>query len=260
MTRQRSKNDDGLVLPRGAADGVSSLERGATDHASLLVVPPPVTRVRVSDVVAAAEARPIAADRPPLPRGFYDRPVLDVARDLLGCTLLHAGRAARIVETEAYHQSEPACHAYGTPPRPTVRTTPLFGRPGTTYVYRSYGIHAMLNAVCEPEGTAAAVLIRALEPLSGLAAMRAARAGRRDVELTSGPGKLADAMAIGLDLDRTDLIDGPIRIAAPLPDARPVDAVCGIRVGITKAAELPWRFADASSPFVSRPPVTASVG
>lgn len=256
MAEQRSKNDGGLARENGESEGQTPLERGESAGASLLAVPLPVTRVRVSDVVAAAEARPITVDRPSLPRGFYDRAVLDVARDLLGCTLLHAGRAARIVETEAYHQSEPACHAYGTPPRPTVRTTPLFGRPGTAYVYRSYGIHAMLNAVCEPDGTAAAVLIRALEPVSGLAAMRVARAGRSDVELTSGPGKLADAMAIGLDLDRTDLIDGPIRIAGADADARPVLPVCGIRVGITKAAELPWRFADASSPFVSRPRVT----
>lgn len=211
-------------------------------------------------MIAAAESRLVTDDPLPLPRSFYDRPVLDVARDLLGCTVVHQGCAARIVETEAYHQSEPACHGFGRPPRPTTRTTPLFGRPGTAYIYRSYGIHAMLNAVCEPDGIAAAVLIRAVEPLAGLDAIRRNRPGREDRDLTSGPGKLAEALGIGLDLDRTDLIEGPIRIAAPLSGARSVDEVCGIRVGITKAAELPWRFADASSTFVSRPRVTASSG
>ncbi len=191
----------------------------------------------------------------PLSRGFYDRPVLDVARDLLGCTVVHRGCTARIVETEAYHETEPACHAYGRPPRPTPRTAALFGPPGHAYVYRSYGLHAMLNAVCEPDGTAAAVLIRAVEPLAGLSAIRRNRLGREDRDLTSGPGKLAQALAIGFDLDRTDLVTGPLRIAEPAPGARPVRLVTGVRVGITKAAELPWRFADATSPFVSRPRV-----
>lgn len=192
---------------------------------------------------------------PVLPRSFYDRPVLDVARDLLGCTVVHRGCAARIVETEAYHQSEPACHAYGRPPRPTRRTAPIFGAPGHAYVYRSYGLHAMLNAVCEPDGTAAAVLIRAVEPLAGLRAIRHKRLGREDRDLTSGPGKLAQALGIGLDLDRTDLVGGPIRFAEPPAGARAVELVTGVRVGITKAVELPWRFADATSPFVSRPRV-----
>lgn len=209
----------------------------------------------VASLIAAAEPEDAVSVPPVLPRSFYDRPVLDVARDLLGCTVVHRGCTARIVETEAYHQSEPACHAYGRPPRPTRRTAPLFGAPGHAYVYRSYGLHAMLNAVCESDGTAAAVLIRAVEPLAGLNAIRRHRLGREDRDLTSGPGKLAQALAIGLDLDRTDLVDGPIRIAGPESDARPVRIVTGVRVGITKAADLPWRFADATSPFVSRPRV-----
>lgn len=209
----------------------------------------------VAALIAAAEPEDAVSVPPALPRAFYDRPVLEVARDLLGCTVIHRGCTARIVETEAYHQSEPACHGYGRPPRPTRRTAPIFGPPGYAYVYRSYGLHAMLNAVCEPDGTAAAVLIRAVEPLAGLNAIRRNRPGREDRDLTSGPGKLAQALAIGLDLDRTDLVTGPIRLAEPPLGARPVRLVAGVRVGITKAAELPWRFADASSPFVSRPRV-----
>ncbi|MFA4927733.1 MAG: DNA-3-methyladenine glycosylase [Patulibacter sp.] len=209
----------------------------------------------VADLIAAAELEDAISVPASLPRSFYDRPVVEVARDLLGCTVVHRGCTARIVETEAYHESEPACHAYGRPPRPTRRTAPLFGPPGHAYVYRSYGLHAMLNAVCEPDGTAAAVLIRAVEPLAGLATIRRNRLGREDRELTSGPGKLAQALAIGFDLDRSDLVDGPLRIAQPVPGARPVKIVSGVRVGITKAADLPWRFADATSPFVSRPRV-----
>lgn len=209
----------------------------------------------VAAVIAAAEPEDAVAVPPALPRAFYDRPVVEVARDLLGCSVLHRGCLARIVETEAYHESEPACHGYGRPPRPTPRTVPLFGPPGHAYVYRSYGLHAMLNAVCEPAGTAAAVLIRAVEPLAGLDAIRRNRLGRDDRDLTSGPGKLAQAMGIGLELDRTDLVAGPIRFTAAPRDARPVEPVVGVRVGITKAVELPWRFADASSPFVSRPHV-----
>ncbi len=107
-----------------------------------------------------------------LPRAFYARPVLDVARDLVGCVVRHAGAAGRIVETEAYHESEPACHAFvGLTPR----TGTLFGPPGEAYVYRSYGIHALLNAVSEPEGVGAAVLIRALEPLEGVELMHERR-------------------------------------------------------------------------------------
>ena len=119
-------------------------------------------------------------------------------------------------------------------------------------------IHARMERQAQALG-AAAVLIRAVEPLAGLNAIRRHRLGREDRDLTSGPGKLAQALGIGLDLDRTDLVAGPIRIAEPPAGARAVQLVTGVRVGITKAAELPWRFADASSPFVSRPRVTARV-
>lgn len=192
----------------------------------------------------------------PLEHAFYARPVVDVARELLGCVVVHGPTAGRIVETEAYHQTEPACHGYRKPPLvpgPTARTAALFGPPGRAYVYRSYGIHSMLNAVCEPVGVAAAVLVRAVEPVAGLEVMRERRPGRPDRELVAGPGRLTLALDIRLEHDGVDLASGPIRIVRPAEDARPVELVAGPRIGITKAVELPWRFADASSPDVSRP-------
>jgi DNA-3-methyladenine glycosylase len=184
----------------------------------------------------------------PLPRAFYARPVVDVARDLLGCVVAFEGAAGKIVETEAYHDSEPACHAHiGL----TARTHVLFGPPGRAYVYRSYGIHALLNAVAEPEGVGAAVLIRALEPEAGLERMRERRGRHALLDLCSGPGKLTQALGVDLAENTTDLVDGPIAI---LPrDGPPPGIVVGPRIGITKAAELPWRFCSAGSRFVSRP-------
>jgi DNA-3-methyladenine glycosylase len=185
-----------------------------------------------------------------LERGFYARPVVAVARDLVGCTLAHGSTVGVIVETEAYHQSEPACHAYvGRTPRARV----LFGAPGTAYVYRSYGIHALFNAVCEPEGVGAAVLIRALEPIGGLETMRARRALRAVEQLCSGPGKLTQALAIELELNDTDLVTGPIRLGPRPPGWEDVGVVSGTRVGITKAPELEWRFCATGSRSVSRP-------
>jgi len=182
-----------------------------------------------------------------LSHGFYDRPVVQVARALLGCVVRHGPTAGVIVETEAYHMSEPACHAYAGL---TARTSTLFGPPGRAYVYRSYGIHALLNAVCEPEDVGAAVLIRALEPLEGIGLMRA----RRGVDdLSSGPGKLTQALAIGLDENGTDLTTGPVLIEAPPPGWTDVPVAVSARIGITKAAELPWRFAVAGNRHVSRP-------
>jgi DNA-3-methyladenine glycosylase len=184
---------------------------------------------------------------------IYDRDVHEVARDLVGCTLRHGRTAGRIVEVESYHEEEPACHAFAGL---TPRTRPLFGPPGIAYVYRSYGIHALLNAVTESEGVGAAVLIRALEPLEGLDLMRERRGVERELDLCSGPGKLTQALGIGLDLNETSLLgDGPIELlprdAGMEPPAR---IVLGERVGITRAMELPWRFCDASrAPFVSQP-------
>ena len=166
---------------------------------------------------------------------------------LVGCVVRHDDAAGRIVETESYHMEEPACHAFvGLTPR----TQTLFGPPGRAYVYFSYGIHSLLNAVCEDEGVGAAVLIRALEPVEGVDLMRARRGIEREQELCSGPGKLTQALGIGLADNGTSLVDGPIEV---LPRTREPEIVAGERVGITKAAELPWRFCDARSPHVSRP-------
>ena len=182
-------------------------------------------------------------------RGFYARSVHAVARDLVGCVVRHGEAAGRIVETESYHESEPACHAYVGP---TARTDTLFGPPGRAYVYRSYGIHALLNAVAEPEGVGAAVLIRALEPVAGIDLMRARRGLEREEALCSGPGKLTQALGIGLELNGSSL-EGPIEVL-PAGEGTPAPRlVCARRVGITKAAELPWRFCDADSRHVSRP-------
>jgi len=181
---------------------------------------------------------------------FYDRPVLEVAPDLLGCVVRHGETSGVIVETEAYHLSEPACHAYvGL----TGRTAPLFGPPGRAYVYRSYGIHALLNAVCEREGVGAAVLIRALEPLDGVELMRRRRGAEREADLCSGPGKLSQALGIELDLNDTSLLDGPVAIEPRHPDWRDVRCVAGERIGITKAVDLEWRFCALGSRSVSRP-------
>jgi DNA-3-methyladenine glycosylase len=181
---------------------------------------------------------------------FYARPVNEVTRDLIGCTLRHGDCAGRIVEAESYHETEPASHAFAGL---TPRTRILFGAPGLAYVYRSYGIHACLNAVAEEDGVGAAALIRAVEPLEGLDLMRARRRLDRPEDLCSGPGKLTQALGIWLDLDGTSLIDGPITVEPRPADAREPEIVIGERIGITKAADLPWRFCDATSRHVSRP-------
>jgi DNA-3-methyladenine glycosylase len=189
---------------------------------------------------------------------FYARPVLEVARDLIGCTVAHGQTSGVIVETEAYHESEPACHAFvGVTPR----TRTLFGSPGRAYVYRSYGIHTMLNAVCEPEGIAAAVLIRALEPLSGIEAMRARRGlapTARLQELCSGPGKLCQALGITLAMNGASLQRGPVRFGSRPPGWERPAVLTGVRVGISRAVELHWRFCAADSLHVSRPRPSAA--
>jgi DNA-3-methyladenine glycosylase len=192
---------------------------------------------------------------PTLTAEFYERPVLEVARELIGCVVEHGASSGVIVETEAYHDSEPACHAFvGL----TTRTSTLFGAPGRAYVYRSYGIHALLNAVCEPPGIGAAVLIRALEPLTGIDAMRRRRGLQRDLDLCSGPGKLTQALDVELRHNGLDLTTGPLLIRPRQQAWRAPQILAGPRVGITKAAELPWRFSVAGSPYVSRPRPPAS--
>ena len=182
---------------------------------------------------------------------FFDRSVHLVARELIGCRLFFAGCGGTIVETESYERDDPACHAYvGL----TDRTEVLFGPPGRAYVYLSYGIHSLLNFVAEPEDEAAAVLIRALEPTAGLEQMRARRGERPDRDLCSGPGKLTEALGIGLEQNRADLARDPFRLLPPEPGTAP-EVLTGPRIGITKAVERPWRFAAADSPYVSKPAI-----
>jgi DNA-3-methyladenine glycosylase len=180
---------------------------------------------------------------------FFDRSVHAVARDLIGCRLFYRGCGGTIVEAESYERDDPACHAYvGL----TERTEVLFGPPGRAYVYLSYGIHSLLNAVAEPDGEAAAVLIRALEPTAGLEEMRARRGGRPDRDLCSGPGRLTEALDIGLEANGADLARDPF-LLLPREGGWSGEILAGPRVGITKAVDRPWRFSLAGSPFVSRP-------
>jgi DNA-3-methyladenine glycosylase len=188
-----------------------------------------------------------AAER--LDTGFFARSVHTVARELIGCRLFYGGCGGTIVETESYERDDPACHAYvGL----TKRTEVLFGPPGLAYVYLSYGIHSLLNFVAEPEGDAAAVLIRALEPSDGVEAMRARRGKRPDTDLCSGPGKLTEALGIGLEANGADLGAEPFKLLHREP-GWDGEIVTSPRVGITKAVERPWRFSLGGSPYVSRP-------
>jgi DNA-3-methyladenine glycosylase len=200
-----------------------------------------------------AVAPSLATARSPareLPRSFFERSVHDVARDLIGCTVAHGDAAGVIVETESYHADDAACHAFvGL----TARNRVLFGPPAHAYVYLSYGIHSLLNFVAQPEGEAAAVLIRALEPVEGIELMRVRRGIERVEELCSGPGKLTQALGIGLDLNGVPLAAGPLLVSERTATWQAPGVVAGPRVGITKAADLPWRFCAAGSRFVSRP-------
>jgi DNA-3-methyladenine glycosylase len=188
-----------------------------------------------------------AAER--LDAAFFERSVHRVAHELIGCRLFYAGCGGTIVETESYERDDPACHAYGGP---TKRNAPLFGPPGHAYVYLSYGIHSLFNVVAEPEGEAAAVLIRALEPTADLDAMQARRGTRPETDLCSGPGKLTEALGIELDSDGADLSADPFLLSPPEPEWHG-EVITGPRVGITKAVDLPWRFSLAGSSYVSRP-------
>ncbi len=186
---------------------------------------------------------------------FFDRSVHTVARDLIGCELLYDGVGGVIVETESYERNDPACHAYvGLTPR----TATIFGPPGRAYVYLSYGIHSLLNAVAEPEGSAAAVLIRALEPRHGIERMVARRGDVGIRRLCSGPGRLTEALGIGLDSNGASLVQPPFELRARTTEWEGVEVLTGPRIGITKATELPWRFCAADSGFLSRPLAAAS--
>jgi DNA-3-methyladenine glycosylase len=182
-----------------------------------------------------------------LRRDFFDRSVHEVAPELIGATLLFDGVGGRIVEVEAYHHTDPAAHSFnGETPRNAV----MFGPPGFAYVYRSYGIHWCLNFVCETAGSASAILIRALEPLEGIAKMRRRRGMTDERLLCSGPGRLCEAMGVtiahnGLALDRP-----PFRL---IPRPEKPEIVAGVRIGITKAADLPWRYGLKGSRYLSKP-------
>ena len=182
-----------------------------------------------------------------LKRGFFGRSVLEVAPDLIGATLLVNGVGGIIVELEAYHHTEPAAHSFNGP---TPRNLVMFGPPGFAYVYRSYGIHWCVNFVCEKAGSASAVLIRALQPTHGIPAMRRRRGLHDERSLCSGPGKLCEALAItsahsGLALDQP-----PFALQARIGK---VEIVTGVRIGITKAVDLPWRYGLKGSKFLSKP-------
>jgi DNA-3-methyladenine glycosylase len=194
--------------------------------------------------------RAAARDGERLRPEFFARSVHEVAPDLIGCELRVGETAGVIVETEAYDATDPACHAFGGP---TPRNEVLFGPPGIAYVYLSYGIHSLLNAVAEPEGDAAAVLIRALEPTDGIELMRERRGRDELAELCSGPGKLTEALGVGLELNGVDLGAEPVRLSARAGEWREVGVVAGPRIGITKAVDHPWRHCAVGNRYVSRP-------
>lgn len=182
-----------------------------------------------------------------LTRKFFARSVHVVAPDLIGATVLVDGVGGIITEVEAYHHTEPAAHSFNGP---TPRNMVMFGPPGFLYVYRSYGIHWCMNFVCEKEGSASAVLIRALEPTHGIPAMRRRRGLHDERSLCSGPGKLCEAMAVTDKHNALPLDIAPIAIHAR---TRKPEIVSGPRIGITKAAELPWRYGLKDSKFLSKP-------
>jgi DNA-3-methyladenine glycosylase len=181
-----------------------------------------------------------------LGREFFARSVHDVAPDLIGCTLLVDGVGGPIVEAEAYDQEDPASHGFRGR---TARNGSMFGPAGHAYVYRSYGIHWCLNLVCEEEGVAAAVLLRALEPVDGVEEMRARRGRQEPRLLCSGPGRLCQALGVTDEHDGLPLHRPPFRLLAREEEP---EVVSGPRIGITRAAEVPWRYGLAGSPYLSR--------
>jgi DNA-3-methyladenine glycosylase len=182
-----------------------------------------------------------------LTQGFFRRSVHEVAPDLIGALLLFNGVGGRLVEVEAYHHTEPAAHSYRGP---TERNVVMFGPPGYAYVYRSYGIHWCLNFVCEPKGSASAVLIRAVEPTAGLAAMRRRRGIADERLLCSGPGRVCEALGITRADNGLSLTAAPFELHAR---TGAVEVIAGPRIGITKAVDLPWRYGEKGSRFLSKP-------
>ena len=202
-----------------------------------------------------APGRPLRAKRShplrPLPREFFARGTLQVARELLGHLLVHETPAGllvgRLVEVEAYRgPRDPASHAYRRTPRSQI----MWGRPGTAYVYFTYGNHYCINVVTEPEGVAGAVLLRAIEPLKGIEVMRRARGIRDDLLLSSGPGRLTQAMAIGRNHNGVDLTRPPLYLARG--PTTPAAVAASPRIGIRAAADRMWRFYVPGNRYVSR--------
>ena len=177
----------------------------------------------------------------------FTAPVAEVAESLIGAQLFLDGVGGTIVETEAYDQADPASHGFSGQ---TERNSVMFGPAGHAYVYRSYGLHWCLNIVCMPAGHAAAVLVRALEPTAGYEQMRQRRGLQDERLLCAGPGRLAQALGVSGELNGSPLDSTPFRI---IPRRTETTVVAGPRVGITKAREVPWRFALAGSKFLSRP-------
>lgn len=182
-----------------------------------------------------------------LRKSFFDRSVHEVAPELIGATMLFRGAGGIIVEVEAYHHTDPAAHSYGGE---TARNAVMFGPPGYAYVYRSYGIHWCVNFVCEATGSASAVLIRALEPTEGIAAMRKRRHADDMLLLCSGPGRLTEALGITHAQNGVALDEAPFELRA---SATAPDVVAGPRIGITKAVEHPWRYGLKGSRYLSKP-------
>ena len=182
-----------------------------------------------------------------LSREFFARSVHEVAPELIGVTLLVDGVGGPIVEAEAYDAEDPAAHGFRGR---TPRNASMFGPPGHAYVYRSYGIHWCLNLVCEEEGSAAAVLIRALEPLHGIDAMRRRRGLEDPRLLGAGPGRLCQALGVTREHDGLALDEPPFELR---PSEEPVEVAAGARIGISVATERPWRYAAAGSRYLSRP-------
>ena len=188
-----------------------------------------------------------AVSPPRLDKSFFDRSVHAVAPDLIGTTLLFNGVGGIIVEVEAYHHTDPAAHSFRGP---TERNAVMFGPPGYIYVYRSYGIHWCVNFVCEAAGSASAVLIRAVEPTHGIPTMRRRRRLSEIRLLCAGPGRVCEALAITRAHNGLALDEPPFELRLREGD---VEVVSGVRIGLTKAVELPWRYGLKGSRFLSKP-------
>lgn len=197
----------------------------------------------------SAETTPPDGSRSPGPRlrkSFFARSVHEVAPDLIGATFLVNGVGGIIVEVEAYDQTDPAAHSFRGP---TPRNAVMFGPPGYTYVYLSYGLNWCVNFVCQAAGSAAGVLLRAIEPTHGLAAMRRRRGVTDAKALCSGPGKLCEALAITKALSELPIDRSPIALHARSGGA---EIATGVRIGLTKAVDLPWRYGLKGSNYLSK--------